>query len=146
VSHGNAGGGSGARGLAQWRGARTAAFQARYGVTPDKATLDQQVEFAMTDPYERGLLDKSLRSGGTAAEMGRGVSQYYEAHGNVAEDMRRGRDAERLASEYGGAGTQAAGAPSVTIQQMTVQSNDAGSFVGGLQRLSGTQNYNTVQR
>lgn len=144
-----AGGGTGARGLAQWRGDRTKAFQTRYGVTPDRATLDQQVEFAMTDPYERALLDKSLRTGDTAAEMGRGVSQYYEAHGNVAEDMRRGRDAERLASAYGGNGgntTAAPAAPSVTIQQMTVQANDAGSFVGGLQRLSGTQNYNTVQR
>lgn len=136
-----AGGGTGARGLAQWRGDRTKAFQARYGVTPDRASLDQQVEFAMTDPYERSLMRKAFAGGGDAAALGRAYSQYYEAHGKVSEDIRRGNDAARLAAGYGGAA-----APSVNIQNMTVQSNDANNFVGGLQRLSGSQPYNTVVR
>lgn len=138
-----AGGGTGARGLAQWRGNRTAAFQKRYGVLPDRASIDQQVEFAMTDPYERQLLMKSLRSGNTAAEMGRGVSQYYEAHGNVREDARRGTEAQKLADSFTRgerAGTE------INIQSLTVQSNEPQAFVGGLQRLSDSQNYNTVQR
>lgn len=140
-----AGGGTGARGLAQWRGDRTKAFQSRYGVTPDKATIDQQVEFALTDPYERNLLMKSLRAGNTAAEMGRSVSQYYEAHGNVREDIRRGSEAQRLAATYSGPASGGS-APSVNIQNMTVQANDPGAFVGGLQRLDGSQSYNTVIR
>lgn len=139
-----AGGGTGARGLAQWRGDRTKAFQSRYGVTPDKATIDQQVEFALTDPYERNLLIKSLRAGNTAAEMGRSVSQYYEAHGNVREDIRRGTEAQRLAASY--AGPNSAPAGGVNIQNMTVTSNDPAAFVGGLQRLDGSQSYNTVIR
>lgn len=138
-----AGGGTGARGLAQWRGDRTKAFQSRYGVTPDKATIDQQVEFALTDPYERNLLMKSLRAGNTAAEMGRSVSQYYEAHGNVREDIRRGTEAQRLATSYSGPSATGGG---VNIQNMTVTTSDPGAFVGGLQRLDGSQSYNTVIR
>lgn len=138
-----AGGGSGARGLAQWRGDRTKAFQSRYGVTPDKATIDQQVEFALTDPYERNLLMKSLRAGNTAAEMGRSVSQYYEAHGNVREDIRRGSEAQKLAATYSG---PVGNGPSVNIQNLNVTAPDASALVGGLQRLGDSQSYNTVIR
>lgn len=138
-----AGGGSGARGLAQWRGARTAAFQSRYGVTPDKGSIDQQVEFALTDPYERDLLMKSLRTGNTAADKGRAVSQYYEAHGNVREDARRGAEAQKLAAAYSG---PAGNGPAVNIQNLNVTAQDAAGFVGGLQRMDGTQSYNTVIR
>lgn len=137
-----AGGGTGARGLAQWRGDRTKAFQARYGVLPDQASLDQQVEFAMTDPYERALMQRAFAKGGDAQTLGRSYSEIYEAHGNMREDLRRGADAQRLAATYGGqtAGTQ------VSIQNMTVQTPDANGFVGGLQRLGGSQSYNTVIR
>lgn len=137
-----AGGGTGARGLAQWRGDRTKAFQARYGVLPDQASIDQQVEFAMTDPYERALMQRAFANGGDAQSLGRSYSQLYEAHGNVREDIRRGADAQRLAATYGGttAGTN------VNIQNMTVQTPDASALVGGLQRLGGSQSYNTVIR
>lgn len=139
-----AGGGTGARGLAQWRGDRSKAFQARYGVMPDQGTVDQQVEFALTDPYERGLLMRSLRAGGTAAEKGRMFSQLYEAHGNVREDIRRGADAQRLESAYRG-GSAASGG-TVNVQTINVQTNNPAEFVGGLQRLDGSQPYNTVIR
>lgn len=142
-----AGGGTGARGLAQWRGKRTEAFQRRYGVTPDQAGLDQQVEFALTDPYERELLMKSLRSGSTAAEMGVGVSKYYEAHGNVREDARRGREAARLSDSFSRNGSAGgAGGTTVNIQNMEVKTDQPNQFVGGLQRLGGSQNYNSVMR
>lgn len=138
------GGGRGARGIAQWRGARLEAFQKRYGRTPDQSSIDDQVEFALTDPYERDLLLRSLRSGdGSAAAMGRGVSQYYEAHGNVREDIRRGVKAQQMAATYRGATTPAA---PVTINNMTVQTSNPAEFVGGLQRLDGSQSYNTVIR
>jgi hypothetical protein len=139
-----AGGGTGARGLAQWRGDRSKAFQARYGVMPDQGTVDQQVEFALTDPYERGLLMRSLRAGGTAAEKGRMFSQLYEAHGNVREDIRRGADAQRLESAYRGG--SAANGGTINVQTINVQTNNPAEFVGGLQRLDGSQPYNTVIR
>ena len=137
-----AGGGTGARGLAQWRGDRTKAFQARYGVLPDQASIDQQVEFAMTDPYERALMQRAFANGGDAQSLGRSYSQLYEAHGNVREDIRRGADAQRLAATYGGT----AAGTNVNIQNMTVQTPDASALVGGLQRLGGSQSYNTVIR
>lgn len=140
-----AGGGTGARGLAQWRGERTATFQKRYGVTPDRASIDQQVEFALTDPYERDLLMKSLRAGSTAAEMGVGVSKYYEAHGNVREDARRGQEAQRLADSFSRIGSTGNGT-NITIQNMEVKTDQPTQFVGGLQRLSDSQNHNSVIR
>lgn len=134
------GGGTGARGLAQWRGARSEAFKRRYGVMPDRGTVSQQLEFMMTDAYERQLLNRALRAGGgTAAGMGASVSRIYEAHGDVAEDRNRGLLAARFA------GSPARG-PTVNIQNLTVQSNDAPGLVQGLQRLPETQAYNTVIR
>lgn len=144
-AYNGAGGGTGARGLAQWRGARTEAFKRRYGVTPDQASVDQQVEFALTDPYERALLDKSFAAGGSAEQLGASFSHYYEAHGNVSEDARRGRDAQTLANQF--TGTKGAqGNTTVNIQNMTVKADEPGAFVGGIQRLSDSQNYNSVQR
>ncbi|NEL74359.1 MAG: hypothetical protein G3W60_20795, partial [Xanthomonas perforans] len=137
-----AGGGTGARGLAQWRGARSQAFKKRYGVLPDQGSIDQQIEFMMTDPYERNLLNKSLAPGGTAAQKGRRVSERYEAHMDTNEDIRRGSNAQRLADDY------AANNPAnvFNIQNMTVQANQPAELAGGLQRISGSQNYNSVQR
>ena len=90
--------------------------------------------------YERQLLNRALRAGGgTAAGMGASVSRIYEAHGDVAEDRNRGLLAARFA------GSPASG-PTVNIQNLTVQSNDAPGLVQGLQRLPETQAYNTVIR
>lgn len=142
------GGGTGARGLAQWRGERTRTFQERYGVMPDQASWQQQVEFALTDPYERRLLDRSFREGGDAQSLGVAVSKYYEAHGNQVEDARRGRTAEQLAMRYEGGSEQRSNesTSTVNIQNLTVQSNDPRDFVRGLERIDTTQPYNTVIR
>lgn len=141
-----AGGGTGARGLAQWRGARTQAFRQRYGKMPNEATVAQQIEFAMTDPYERGLMQRAWSSAGSggAGALGTAYSRVYEAHGNVAEDNRRGQ----LAAQYAGAPAAGAGAgsTSVHIQNMTVQTNNPGEFAQGLQRIDSTQPYNSVVR
>lgn len=141
-----AGGGTGARGLFQWRGARTAEFQKRYGVTPDKGTVEQQLDFLMTDPYERSLLDKSFSGGGSAAALGERFSRIFEAHGNVAEDVRRGSAAAQLQTQFGG-GTGGAGVgQQINIQSMTVQANTPQEFVGGITRQSGVQSYNSAVR
>lgn len=135
----SAGGGTGARGLAQWRGARSQAFKARFGVMPDQGTVAQQIEFAMTDPYERSLMLRSFAGGGDAAALGSAYSRIFEAHGNVREDARRGMMAGQLASAGGSTST-------VNIQNMTVQTNDPAHLVQGLQRIDTTQPYNTVVR
>lgn len=97
----------------------------------------------MTDPSERARLMKSMAKGGSAYEYGVGMSVGYESHGNTVEDLRRGRMAAKLAGDYK-SGDTAANVTNVSIQNMSVQTPDAQTFAGGLQRISGTQSYNTV--
>jgi len=137
-----AGGGTGARGLLQWRGPRTAAFQKRYGVTPDRATIDQQIEFMMSDPYERSLLMKAISGGGDAGQIGARFNDVFEANGKVGEAAKRATRATQLASQYGG--TNGAGiGQQINIQSMSVQANTPQEFVGGITRVATPQNYNS---
>lgn len=150
-AYNSAGGGQGARGIAQWRGGRIDAFRKRYGMNPDMATLDQQLEFMMTDPYERALLNRALTSGGagaTAGERGIAVSRDYEAHGDFAADNARGYAAARLAANYGGVGgAPAAAGNGVTITgPVTVVANNPQELGAGLQRVSSTQNQTSAVR
>lgn len=155
ASYNPAGGGTGARGLANWRGERTAAFQARYGVTPDKATIDQQVQFMLTDPYEKSLLTNAFAAGGeNAATLGASYSRVYEAHGDAAEDALRGQSAARLAAQYrtanpatpGGPGALDTNGPSFTIGTMTVMANNPTELANGISRQSGVTPYNSAVR
>ena len=148
-----AGGGQGALGLGQWRGPRVDAFKRRYGVTPDKATQEQQIEFMLTDPYERALLDKVSLAGGTdAASLGSAYSRIFEAHGNLAEDTTRGRLAATLAAQYNptagaNAPSTAGGAPTINLNgPISVQADNPQALVTGIQRVSNVQNYNSAVR
>jgi hypothetical protein len=142
-----AGGGQGARGIAQWRGDRIDAFRKRYGMNPDAATIDQQIEFMMTDPYERALLMRSLAGGSDALTKGAAVSRTYEAHGDLAADNARGYAASRLAAQYGGASAPGTGVPAVEISgPVTVVANSPQELVTGLQRQTGVQNQNSAVR
>lgn len=142
-----AGGGQGARGLAQWRGPRIDAFRKRYGMNPDAATIDQQLEFMMTDPYERALLMRSLAGGTDALSKGAAVSRTYEAHGDFAKDNARGYAASQMAAQYGAAGVPGAGGPAVQITgPVTVVANNPQELAAGLQRQSGVQNQNSAVR
>ena len=116
---------------------------ARYGVLPDQASIDQQIEFAMTDPYEKQLMAKAFSVGGTAEQLGVAYSRHYEAHGNAVEDAKRGRAASALAGQY-----PAGGSPGTTVNitNMQVNTPNAQAFVGGIERLSDSQNYNSVMR
>ena len=141
------GGGQGARGLAQWRGSRIDAFKARYGTTPDQATINQQIDFMLNDPYERAKLDESFRRGGSPAELGASYSRVYEAHGKTAEDARRGELAAQLAAQYRTANPNAPGGTApISIQTVNVQANNPGEFVGSMQRIASPQNYNAAVR
>lgn len=150
-----AGGGTGARGLANWRGGRTAAFEARYGVTPDRATIDQQIQFMLTDPYEKSLLANAFSGGGdNAATLGAAYSRIYEAHGDTAEDAMRGQRAAQLAAQYrttppptttANGSTDGAG-NTFSIQSMTVMANNPQELANGVVRQSGVQSYNSAVR
>ena len=80
------GGGTGARGIAQWRGIRTNKFVELYGTTPDLASLDQQLDFIMyefTTPIP-GASTKPLRAyqgikaSSSAAESAAIFDELYE--------------------------------------------------------------------
>lgn len=149
-----AGGGTGARGLANWRGDRTAAFVSRFGVTPDKATVDQQIAFMLNDPYEKSKLAESFAGGGGARSLGAAYSRIYEAHGNAATDALRGQRAAELAAQYrlsGGPmgpanGSTDNGGNTFAIQSMTVMANNPGELANGITRNSNVQSYNSAVR
>lgn len=141
------GGGTGARGLGQWRGPRTAAFQKRYGILPDQATQAQQIEFMMTDPHERALVNRALGGGGDVATLSTRFSDIYEAHGNAASTAARAALAPRLAREYSGPDVPGGGnGTTINIQNVAVQADNAQQFVGSIQRVNGLQNYQSGNR
>lgn len=144
------GGGQGAQGLFQWRGSRVNAFRKRFGVDPRFGTIEQQLDFLMTDPYERGKMRQALAGGGGAGALGVRFSQIFEAHGKAAEDAARGPIAQRFADDYRArfaANDQTAGGGQININgPITVQANDPRQLVNGIQRVSGVQNYASGQR
>lgn len=141
-----AGGGQGAQGLAQWRGARINAFRQRFGVNPTQATWQQQLDFMMSDPYERRLLNRSLAGPGGAADLGANFSRVFEGHGKVREDARRGELAMQFAQNFNPA-TGSTGGPQIAINgPVTVQANNPAEFIGSIQRLPSTGNYNSAVR
>lgn len=147
ASYNPAGGGIGAHGLFQLRGDRARAFQARYGKLPSQGTLDEQLDFFMSnDAEERRSRQAAFAGGGTAAQLGTAVSAKYERHGNVAEDLRRGQTAANIASQYGQQ-TQPAVGQQININgPVTVQANDPKELMGGIQRVGGATNYNSAVR
>ena len=144
------GGGRGAQGLGQWRGARIDAFRKRYGVEPRFGTIDQQLDFLMNDPYERSKMQQALAGGGGAGALGVRFSQIFEAHGRTGENAARGQIAQRFADDYRArfaANDQSTGGGDVKIYgPVTVQANDPRQLVNGIQRQSGVQNYASGQR
>lgn len=68
-----------AYGIAQWRDTRADDFKAKYGVYPNDATLDQQLEFMM---YEFNGKEKNayaeIKAAPSAAAAAAAVDKYYE--------------------------------------------------------------------
>lgn len=68
-----------AYGIAQWRDTRADDFKAKYGVYPNEATLDQQLEFMM---YEFNGKEKNayakIKEAPSAAAAAAAVDKYYE--------------------------------------------------------------------
>jgi len=79
----SAGGGKGAAGIAQWRGARQTAFEQRYGVPVTQGTLEQQLDYVnweLTQGPEKAAGTR-LKSATTAADAATIVDTYYERSG-----------------------------------------------------------------
>lgn len=141
----------GASGVFQWIGDRKAAFTKIFGVTPDQAPLSAQLDFAFGNAYEVARMQKALTGDQSAQALGRRFSEIYEAHGNVAEDIRRGQLAAQLAAQTGNNGTASTGTSDdgthIHINgPVTVKANDPESFIGGIKRIAMVQNYQTAVR
>ena len=102
-----AGGGSGARGIAQWRGPRTQAFYDRYGTYPDTASLDQQLDFVSYElsTSEKGA-DSAIRSATTAADAAAAFDSKYERSGGSTLQGRV-NNASTLLQQFAGIEPQA---------------------------------------
>jgi len=131
------GGGQGALGIAQWRGDRQKALKAA-----GASTLEQQLDFMMTNPAERERLQRAFAAGGN---IGTSVSRIYEAHGNVGQDLLRGRQADNMAADYKKSGAPTVG-QQINVQTMNVQANNPQQLGQQLQRQSGVQNYASGNR
>jgi hypothetical protein len=72
------GGGQGARGLANWRGARQDAFKAMFGHGLDKGTEDEQLKFLKSE-LDTNPGYKNALSGSSVGEMTEAFARIYEA-------------------------------------------------------------------
>ena len=97
-----AGGGQGAQGIAQWRGARLANFQSFAGHPMNQSTLDEQLAFVnyeLTKGTEKSAGAK-LKATTSASDAATVVDTYYERSGgaslnnriNIANTLMRGAD------------------------------------------------------
>ena len=97
-----AGGGTGARGIAQWRGPRTQAFYERYGTYPDTASLDQQLDFIM---YEFNTTESRALNGvkgaTTAADAAAAFDSLFERSGG-GSIQKRVNNASTLLEQFAG--------------------------------------------
>ena len=97
-----AGGGTGARGIAQWRGSRTQEFVNRYGTYPDTASLDDQLDFIM---YEfnttEGRALNGVKSATTAADAASAFDSLFERSGGGSIQTRV-NNASTLLEQFAG--------------------------------------------
>ncbi len=139
---------NGASGLFQYlHPERVAAYKAAHGgLSPDQTSWQEQFRYAaLSDPVmQRAMRGLDARS--TAAQYTERLSTIGEAHGNAAETLRRVADAERYASAYGGNTGGNTGQQININGPVSVQANNPQEFIGGIQRISGVQSYNSAVR
>lgn len=140
----------GHKGLMQWDANRQAAFKRTYGIDIDQATRAQQIQFMMTDPYERSKMNQAFAGGGDAATLGANFSHIFEGVGNAAEDRTRGALAAHFFAGSPFASTDPSLSPGESIVHIngpvTVQANNPQELVDGIRRQSGVQSYNSAVR
>jgi hypothetical protein len=98
-----AGDGGASDGLFQWNGPRRAAFVAQYGMDPSKATLDQQLDFAVAElKGSESAAGTALLATSTAEDAARvGSTRYLRPRDTAAEERRRAGFATVLAGGSG---------------------------------------------
>lgn len=138
-----AGGGQGAQGAFQWRGDRIKEFETRFKKPLRSASLEEQLDFLMTEEgaggYERRQRERALAAGGGAGGVGYAFSRDVERHANAGENLRRQTTSEQIAKRYE-AETQ------INVQSVTVQANNPQEMVQGLKRQTGVTSYNSSVR
>ncbi|WP_199506849.1 MULTISPECIES: phage tail tip lysozyme [unclassified Psychrobacter] len=97
-AYNSAGGGNGARGLAQWRGQRQKNFKKRYGVSLENSTKEQQYDFI---DYELKTTHKAagdaLKKAKTIGQATKAILEQYERPSNTAAEMpKRMENAEQI--------------------------------------------------
>lgn len=136
---------SGASGAFQYLGPRLQRFKATHGgKPPDQFDWQTQADF-LWDPTEQARLKSSLRGTNGVFQVTQALNDRFEANGLPAEGLRRAAYAQQLSSSYGGTNGNGVG-QQFNIQSVTVQANTPQEFVGGLQRLNTSQNYNSAVR
>lgn len=93
-----AGGGNGARGLGQWRGARQKRFEQIYGKKLEDSTFEEQVSYLLWEARNpEQLAGESVRGSRTAAEAGANISRNFFRPG-LTEAEKSAEAAKRAAA------------------------------------------------
>ena len=97
------GDGGASDGLFQWQGPRRAAFVAQYGIDPSKATLDQQLDFAVAELQgSESAAGSALLATTTAEDAARvGSTRFLRPRDTATEERRRAGFATVLAGGSG---------------------------------------------
>ena len=139
---------SGASGVFQWLGPRKAQFQSIFGMTPDQAPLDTQLDFLFGNATETARMQKAFAGGGSASDMAQRFNDIFEANGVAGEGIKRAQLAAQLAGQTGAAsGTDTAGGTQINLNgPVTVKADNPQELVGNIQRIAQVQNYQTAMR
>jgi hypothetical protein len=139
---------SGASGVFQWLGPRKAQFQSIFGMTPDQAPLDTQLDFLFGNATETARMQKAFAGGGSASDMAQRFNDIFEANGVAGEGIKRAQLAAQLAGQTGAAGgTDASSGTQINLNgPVTVKADNPQELVGNIQRIAQVQNYQTAMR
>lgn len=138
---------SGAQGLFQWLSKdRVAAVQAWSGKPITQMSWQEQALAVLNVPSERARLNKAVAGASTVADYTRGISDVFEAHGNMASLRERLKYASQLEGSPGGANAGALG-PTYQIQNVNVNGvQNPQQLSDAIQRQSGVAPYNSAVR
>lgn len=139
---------SGASGVFQWLGPRKAQFQSIFGMTPDQAPLDTQLDFLFGNATETARMQKAFAGGGSASDMAQRFNDIFEANGVAGEGIKRAQLAAQLAGQTGAVGgTDTASGTQINLNgPVTVKADNPQELVGNIQRIAQVQNYQTAMR
>ncbi|SEC87218.1 hypothetical protein SAMN02787142_2103 [Burkholderia sp. WP9] len=138
---------SGARGLFQWLSKdRVAAVERWSGKPITSMSWQEQSNAVLNVPSERARLNKAVAGASTVSDYTRGISDVFEAHGNMSSLRDRLKYASQLEASSGGANGTQTGA-TYNVQNLNVSGvQDPQQLSDAIQRQSGTAPYNSAVR